>query len=411
MAIIRSIQGKDWVMGMQWLTYDDPMSPADLRAESAELEMPWYSLRENENVFQCGFCEVVADISRPRKLASLAAMLADVRQYPWLGMFELADDVWWYVAIRDHYAIQLGGDVIGTLADVEAAADEHSGFGGWTRVVGTVDTLAELLREAETKRTKRTPVNSFAVSRIDPVPVAIAAGFVAVLGVIGLVGYHFHAQKILEAKRLAFMAQQAQREAKERVPDAQQMLTSTPAPSAWLQACGDGMGVLSYSRYAWIISNTECVGQVVRVTWARGTGATVEHTPPMTVSPDGNSGTQLIPMHLVNSAGVDNSADMETERRALRAWGQAHNVTVTIGATQAISVKQHAGWTTPVTIPMPVSPFLPGSGLDSIPGLRITSAGPNVQTRAANSSTGDSAAADDSAAGAWSLSGVLYARQ
>lgn len=411
MAIIRSIQGKDWVMGMQWLTYDDPMSPADLRAEAAELEMPWYSLRENESVFQCGFCPVVDDIMRPKKLASLAAMLADVRQYPWLGMFELDDDVWWYVAIRDHYAIQLGGDVIGTMAEVEAAADEHSGFGGWTRVVGTADTLAELLQEAAAKRTKRTPVKSFAVSKIDPVPVAIAAGVVAVLGVVGLVGYHFHAQKILDAKRLAFMAAQARREAKERVPDAQQILASTPAPSAWLQACGDGMSKLSYSSYAWTISETDCVGQVVRVTWTRGAGATVAQIPPMTVAPDGNSGTQLIPMRLGNAAGSDNSADIETEKRALQAWGQAHNVTVTIGPSQPISVKQHAGWTTSVTIPMPVSPFVPGSDLDSIPGLRITSAGPNVQVRSGNPSNGDSTAADDSASGSWSLSGVLYARE
>jgi len=406
MAIIRSIQGQDWVLGMEWLTYDDPVTHDDLRSESQDLDSPWYALRANESVFQCGFCPPVADITRPKKLASLAAMLADVRQQPWLGIFELGEDLYWYVAIRDHYAVQLGGDVVGTAEEVEAAAQRHSGFGGWTRESGTVEKLAELLGEAEAKRTKRTLVKSFAVSRVDPVPIAIAAGVVAVLGVVGLVGYHYHAQKILESKRLTYLAEQAKLATKDRVPDAQQMLVRTPPPSVWLRACGEGISSVAYSTYGWTISGTACDASATRISWARGAGATIEHTPPnSTVSEDGNSATRLIPMKLENAAGSDNSADVQTERRALQAWGQTHDVSVSIGAAEAISVKQHAGWTMQVTIPMPASPFLAGSGLDDIPGLRITGVGPNNQVRQANSP------ADAGTSAMWSLSGVLYARQ
>jgi hypothetical protein len=401
MAIICSIQGKDWVLGMEWLTYDDPVSREDLRAESHEMESPWYALRENESVFQCGFCPAIDDIERPKNLASLAAMLADVRQQPWLGVFELDDDLFWYVAIRDHYAIQLGGDVVGTEEEVNAAALKHSGFGGWNREHGTLEKLSQLVSEAQAKRNKRTPVQSFAVSRIDPVPVAIAAGVLAVIGVVGAVGYHLHAHKVLEARLQAAEAEQAKLAARQRVPDADEVLSHTPAPSAWIQACGDGMSSVPYSVDGWTIEETECDSSSIKIKWKRGAGATVANAPAAVISGDGNSTIQSIPMKLAAAAGADNSADVAKETRALLAWGQAHNVVVTIGAPQAISARQKEGWTIPVTIPMPASPFVAGADLDQLPGLRIFGLGPNM--RGTNGANG--------AGGAWSLTGMLYARQ
>jgi len=403
MAIIRSINDQNWVIGMEWLTYDNPVGNDFLRAESLDMESPWYALRTNESVYQCGFCDAIDDIVRPKKLASLAAMLADVRPQPWLGIFELADDLYWYIAIRDHYAIQLGGDVIGTHDQVAAAAEQHSGFGGWTRVTGTMESLAALVSEAEHKKTKRTSVRSFAVSRIDPVPLAVTAGIIGILGAGVLIGYHFHAQNILEAQRLQFMADAAKRAASERVPDVHEVLLSTAEPSTWVQDCGSSMATVAYSDHGWTIAETDCNASTVRIIWERGPGATIANVPPgAVVASDGNSATQSLLMRQSPVRGRDNSADVTTETRSMQTWGQAHNVTVKIGAPQPISMKEKEGWMIPVTIPMPISPFLPGSGLDDIPGLRISPA---------NQTKGGNAGAAGNAGSAWSLSGVLYARQ
>lgn len=400
MAIIRSIEGQEWVMGMQWLTYDEVMSRGNLRAESADLSSPWYALRVNESVFQCGYCPAIDGIARPKKLASLAAMLADVRQQPWLGIFDLGEGLWWYIAIRDHYAVQLGGDVVGTADEIEAAARAHQGFGGWKREEGDFQKLTDLVNEAIAKRTKRTRVHSFAVSRIDPVPVAMTVGAVAVAAAVGLLAYHFHAQRVLEEKRQQFLGAEARKAASERVPDAHAILMHTPAPSQWIQACGNSIKTVGYSQNGWLISETSCSDSMLSVKFERGPGATVADAPIGTISADGNSDVKLIPIAIPAIDGRDNSMDRTSEMRALQAWGQAHGVTVTFGTPAPISTKFKEGWTVPVTIPMPLSPFIPGNGLDELPGLRITSLGPNVQSQ----QTG-------TVVGAWTLKGVLYAGQ
>lgn len=403
MAIIRSIEGKEWVMGLEWETYDHPVPRDELRADAFGMEMPWYSHRVNESVIQCGFCKPIDDIVRPRKLASLAAMLADVRQHPWLGIFELGDGLWWYIAIRDHFAIQVGGDVVGTEDEINEAVQRHSGFGGWHRETGTLETLAALVQEAEAKRTKRTPVKSFAVSRIDPVPVAIAAGVFAVMGAIAAIGYHFHAQKALEAKLRAAAAERKLQIARERVPDAHEILARTPTPSEWIQSCGAAISTVPYSQNGWTIAETDCGVHAATIKLQRGPGATVAGLPAGAVaSADGNTATLSSPLAGVAARGIDTSSDVETEIRAVQAWAQSHNIAVTIGAPAPISPKIKEGWTVPVTIPMPVSPFLVDAGLDGLPGLRLTGLGPSAQSQSTNS--------PKATGGTWTLTGVLYAR-
>jgi hypothetical protein len=239
MAVIASIDGRDWVLGMEWSSYTSVPKRAELigeagEDESGEMETPWYSLRVTDEAIQAGFCAPVGDVVRPKKLASLAAMLADAEQQPWLGVFEIQPDLYWYIAVRDHYAILPGGDVVGTEEEIRRARAEHAGFGGWTFVEGDLAKLTELIGEV---KAKRTPVHSLSVSRIDPVPTAIAVAVAALL-VVGIgFGQHAYKHHKLQLARLELQRRMAHAP-KEYIPTASDFL---PPGAVRYDSLGQGM--------------------------------------------------------------------------------------------------------------------------------------------------------------------------
>lgn len=408
MAVIASIDGRDWVLGMEWSSYTSVPKRAELigeagEDESGEMETPWYSLRVTDEAIQAGFCAPVGDVVRPKKLASLAAMLADAEQQPWLGVFEIQPDLYWYIAVRDHYAILPGGDVVGTEEEIRRARAEHAGFGGWTFVEGDLAKLTELIGEV---KAKRTPVHSLSVSRIDPVPTAIAVAVAALL-VVGIgFGQHAYKHHKLQLARLELQRRMAHAP-KEYIPTASDFLAKSPAPSDWLDACHRALSGMTLSDKGWRVTATACDSNTLSVHWVRGPGATVEATPPgVVVDLAGENGTQSIALSRPGRMGQDNSVDVRTATLAMIAWGQRYDSKVVVGSPMPLSQKAPVGWQIPVTIPMPVSPFEPGNGLDSIPGLRLTGLGPNAGQAGSQSTSGD-----QGAHGAWALTGVLYARQ
>ncbi|BCF95428.1 type 4b pilus protein PilO2 [Paraburkholderia largidicola] len=392
---------------MEWSSYTTVPKRAELLHDAGddgtgEPAAPWYSLRVTDEVMQAGFCAPVGDVVRPRKLASLAAMLADAKPQPWLGKFQIAENLYWYIAVRDEYAILPGGDVVGTDDEIEAALAEHIGYGGWNRVEGDLETLSKLLAG---NKAKRTPVRSLAVSRIDPLPAAIIAVAVAILGGGGLGGVHaYHSwkhHKELEARRRNPTSKPV-----EYIPGAGDYLAKTPAPSDWLQACHEAFATVQPSVNGWLSSAGACDSAGATVRWVRGEGATLDYPPPGVIDDSGEQSTQTIRVVPPSKMGTDNAADVRTERLALIAWGQRYGSMVTVGTAQPLSAKAAVGYSIPVTIPMPISPFEPGHGLDQIPGLRITGIGPNTTQATAHGSSNEPASAS-----AWALTGVLYARQ
>lgn len=405
MAIIASIGGRQWVLGLEWSSYSGTPGRADLMEDagsdaSGDLVHPWYALRVTEEVVQAGFCEPIGDIVRPKRLASLAAMLADAKPQPWLGIYKLDDDLYWYIAVRDEYAVLPGGDVVGNANDIEIALSQHLGYGGWNREEGDLDDLSELLKGIKGKRTS---VRSLAVSRLDPVPTAIAAAVILALGIGGIVGHHLYEvhkrNERLEALRLHKPIAVA-----EHIETAADYLRKSPLPSAWLAVCHQALATVVPSRNGWAPITTGCDTTGVTVRWTRGVGATIALPPPGELDETGDTSTQLIPIgHAEN--GPDNGADIRTERLALIAWGQRYGSPVKIDAASPISTKAAVGVKIPVTIPLPVSPFVPGNGLDQIPGLRLTGAAPASNPQASANS------AIPAGVTTWIISGVLYAHQ
>lgn len=397
MSVIAEIGGKKWALGMHWRSYGVVPGRSDLLDDAAELDAPWYVLRNSEAVIQAGYCAPVADIKRPRKLASLAATLAEVREQPWLGRFEIAPELYWFIAVRDNFGILPNGDVIGTFDEVEAARSEVNAFGGWTTVEGDLSTLEGLLAEAESERPrkKRLPVHSLAVSRIDPVPTAIVGAIVLLLGGAVAVAHHFHVQDQLEHKRKAIAAR-LKETAKPPVPTAQQRLQRTPTPTSWLSTCFAGLSAMPESDHGWMLVERGCTSDGTVGKWVRGPGAGVSEGPAGQRDLAGESITSATPFASRPANGTDAAPDRETGRYALLTWSQRYEIPTRFDAPQRLSPDAPAGWATNVEIRMPVSPFSTDHGLDNIPGLRIT----QLTLSPATSGSGVQ----------WTIQGVMYAR-
>lgn len=405
MAIIASIGGRQWVLGLEWSSYSGIPDRAELMKDAGtddigELQQPWYALRVTEEVMQAGFCEPIGDIVRPKRLASLAAMLADAKPQPWLGVYQIAEDLYWYIAVRDEYAVLPGGDVVGNADDISNALAQHLGYGGWNRDEGDLDDLNELLRSV---KAKRTPIRSLAVSRLDPVPTAIAVAVVLSLSIGGLVAHHEYQE---HERRARLEAARLKRPAKavEHVVTASDYLAQSPMPSAWLEGCHQALNTVPPSRHGWLPQAAGCDVGAVNVRWTRGVGATIDLPPPGQLDDTGEASAQTIPFK-ARPDGIDNGADLRTERLALIAWAQRYGSAVTIGAAAPISASAAAGFKVPVTIPLPVSPFVPGNGFDQLPGLRLTGVAPTQNQQTQQSSQAAKGVTT------WAVTGVLYAHQ
>lgn len=395
MARIVTINGRQWLAGMSWCSFEDSPGKDELREDARRLHSDWYAVRIAESVIQAGFCEPIEGLKRPSKLYSLAAMLADSREQPWLGIFKIEEGLWWYVAVRDHHAILPDGDVIGGESEVNAARNRHSGYTDWKYVEGDIDLLAEFMSEIDEKPT---PVKSLTTANVSAVPIIASAAIL--LALVGG-GYTWWHQKQIneERERAAAMAKMREQLAANKAPivAAPSPLLTTAAPNAWRDACAQIILKLPISRYGWALGDVICNQTSVTANWLRLDGATVAQRPDGDLSADGDKIVQTIQFVGLEQKGADNATDLQNAQLAMRAWAQAVNIRLTM--SQNVPPKALPGAAdnaapaplaqTPQSIvkfDSPISPF----SLDyrSIPGLRLTSI--------------------KSSASGWSVEGVLY---
>ncbi len=399
MARIVEIAGRQWVAGMSWRSFEDTPNKDDIREDADSLKSDWYAVRISESAIQAGFCAPITGIKRPAKLYSLAAMLADSREQPWLGIFKVGDGLWWYIAVRDHHAILPDGDVIGGEEEIHAARDRHSGYTDWKYIEGELDMLAEFMGEIDEKPT---PVKSLTASNIPVVPLVAAVTTISLLAG-GALWWHYR-QVAEERERAIAMAKMREQLAAQKPPvviPPSPLLTS-PAPNHWLAACRQVITHLPISRFGWLIQDTGCNQTSVVITWIRQDGATVAQRPAGDVSADGDKIIETIAMPDLVQKGDDNAVALESAKLTMRAWAQRAGIPLTLSAPPApvvlpgASAADASKTNLPPPIPQsaihfdtPVAPF--AFDLSAIPGLRLTS----LKT----TQTG------------WSVEGTLYGRR
>lgn len=392
-AQVIQIGKRRWLAGMDWRTYADMPSREDLKQDAEQTNSTWVALRTGEHSIQGGFCPSLEDVSlghlngRINGLYSLAAMLADSRQQPWLGTFKIADNLWWYIAVRDGHAIIPKGDVLGDKDAIAAARDEHSGLTDWNYINGNLEELEALIDEVLSKESP-TPVKSMVVNWKLRNAMA-AAGLLTVAAIGGGVFYW----KDQAEKKHAVEVARIRAEALQNIapPVLATNATNYPLTNQLLAHCAGAVNQ-EISKQGWEIEKVSCDTSEAKVIWKRRDGATIEHRPEGVLTDDGMTVIQVVSLGLEQSSKDDRIAIADA-RRKLLAWAQAGNITLGEDTPQAQALPGSEANVAPVspekgvTIGIGFSPF--DLDMNVLPGLRIHEIESKDQ-------------------GQWTLKGVLY---
>lgn len=375
---------REYLAGMLWQTHEKKPSQAELR-ETAATEGKWVVVRRGMATIQSGYCHPVAQRS-PKGLVSLAAMIADNKPEPWLGVFDLGDGRYWCIAVRENNSILLKGDFVGTYDEVEAVREQVAAIGDWTYVSGTLEDIANLLTASA--RTRPALVrDAYANPMTGP---AIKLGIVAAAIGGGLWVWHRHEahERLLRALALArqraVLAALASQRSTVLLPWAK-----LPKPSVFLAACGRVIDPLPVSQDGWALSKMTCVIRGEQVTaltlWSAGAGSTPAHMPAGTLSYNGQT-IDGSPMTTSVPASDDNHIDHpQAALRALYAAAEPLGIKIQISQSQtaaalpgaaAVNVAHAGPWRTLHVILRASTPVLETSGVggtfDEVPGFRLT---------------------------------------
>lgn len=350
--------GKDWIVGLSWRSFSERPSLRERREDARSLGADWVALRETQDVAQAGFCKAVAG----RKLGrvySLADAVAEEYKQPWLGVFKLKDNLWWYVAVRDGQAILPEGDVVGDYATILEVRRRHEAYGDWNVHDGTIDDLLPILELVS---------KSSAVSRVksvEPPPIwkgLLPVAFASSVVLVGALIYVNHQHQVHKAAREAFVAVIKARE---------QMvspLVKTPPPNEWLAACMLVLEPQKLAENGWLADKVSCTGKIVVIHWLRIGNATVLSRPQGDLSSDGNMVLQQKAMEGL-PPGDNTMVNYIKADEEIFALLQPIDVQANIGKATRFSTD--AFFTQDVQFTLPISPL--NINFDQVTGLRITS--------------------------------------
>lgn len=414
-SAIITLNGRRWLLGMTWQTYEALLDHQELLDEAESLKADWVAQRSGDEVVQTGYCEAVTD-GWPNKLYSMAALLADSYKVPWAGAFDLGDGRWWYIAVRDNYTIMPDGDVVGSQEDIFRARQEHASIEDFNHVDGVRGDLEKLIRESQGRRT---PIESVSASRFTAKQTIAAA--VALLVVVAAIGgylyWKHHETARLNAERIAMqranllkahLAQQPQS------PDLATVLRARPDPLVWLAACQHAIYSVPPWNMGWQLAGHDCMEGQLKILWRRRLSATIAYRPQGALSPDGNGVTGMIPLPLAGAQGTTMALPIADARERLILWGQLHDIVIKIDGdpnaqakAQQSALSKLPGQAPPpiikqysISFVAPVAPF--ALDFTGLVGLRLT----ELKHVPANADPNSQQVRD----AAWQFTGVLYGR-
>lgn len=414
-----------WFLGLRWDAFDTPPTFSDIKAEAQLLAANHYALRISDLAVQVGYCSIEQDQPRQKgsKAYSLAARLANAVAEPWFGIFDLGDNQFWYIAVRDGFSILPDGDIVGTIEQIEHARDAHAGFNDWKSLEGNLDTLNELLGNIGTRENS----GELAKAKLVPVVPIKSQGTIyrksllfslATAAIIGLTYYAWHLHE-LEASRKMAAAQEA---AKARALASQTLAPlMKPTANQWLSACQGQLFLAPLSKFAWQLSRASCTESAAQLTWKLAAGATVGMRPEGVLNTDGTLISQSINLIFDEAAKVSaqnpiTPGALAENLLALRQIAQSSGLSLELVAsngpsnnlpgqiaqlpdqlsTQASQVLNSAGIAVnkplqkqSFSITSSVAPF--AIDFSSVPGMRVSSLNTNL--------------ADSSG---WKLEGTIY---
>ncbi|RWA55693.1 hypothetical protein AU476_06160 [Cupriavidus sp. UYMSc13B] len=400
MAQLLSLPGVKgtYAVGLAWRHEDAIPKAKALRELAAERGQWGIVYTTSAGAVQAGFCDPIDGVQSPRGVKALAAVVADAHPQPWMGIFDLGNDLYWLLAVRDGNEVIPDGDLVGTLEQVHSARDRHLPLGDWNERAGALDDLASIANV-----TAKQPV----LRDLKGQPWALWGGLAGGLAAILAVGavWYWHTQQV-EAERQARLAAARAREAALRQRQQVVVLpwTLLPAASSALAACEQAWKDQALGRTGWILSSWKCAvssdGASIVVNWTRK-GGTAAEAPGTATNRD-----SALTQHALPKPDMGQPALATTERPAeIAAWTMAQTYAVPLQLMEEPGPKPIPGssdgnpppppsWVAKTAIFDMVAPpwrVVDAQGLDMVPGLRLTEVTFNAATMV------------------WSTAGKLYA--
>ncbi|MFX1767957.1 type 4b pilus protein PilO2 [Paraburkholderia sp. A1RI-2L] len=384
-----------FAVGMTWRHEDAIPKEKQLRALSAE-EGQWGIVRTTSTgAIQVAFCEPVSGM-RAHNLKSLAAVVADHHPQPWMGLYKLADDRYWYIAVRDGQAVIPGGDRIGTFQEMARVRDAHvSAHGEWKEIEGTAADLAEMAQMTPSAKPLR-DMQSSALALY--AKVGLGTFLIGGLGLASFLAYqHFSDETNGNTGALNTSRPQAQ------TVNVQPPWLHAPMPSAVFENCHHAWSRQDLARKGWTLTGWTCTSASnavsIATTWGRSGGLAVDA--PGILSTDGESSTDTTTEPATYGAPSPQTTLEPAARRIIWSLAQSLGLTLNLSAqTPTAATLPGAAQQVPqvpwITIPAKFTSVAPPwsespSAFDAADGLRISSV------------------AWDSTSRVWALGGTLYA--
>jgi hypothetical protein len=383
---IIELAGRKWMIGMRWSSKEDPQTIKEIKSAGARIEYAPERFgaqtavqRVTDEVIQIGYGMPIDGLNT-RGVRSLAASIADGVKQPWMGTYQIADDLFWYIAVRDGFAILPESDVVGTAEEILAAKACHRNQTYHQEKEGNLSDLEQLIEEVAT--------NSPRLIRLDrnrtPLYASAALAIVAMIG-----GYHFY-QAHLQREARMMVLEQRQHEAIEEqriINSLRQLrpspLLSIPSPDEVALSCTTILQAMPYAEDGWLLTAASCDTKDLAIRWDRAPGATLSATPQGEVSSDGENVVSTIPLQLPAS-GPDTAIGINVAVTDFRAMMQGANIKNTVLVSdppaQVINIDQLElpGAKLPPPPPPPQAHVqftwpanLVGDDWDRLPGFRI----------------------------------------
>lgn len=356
-AHIIKAAGQDWVIGLVWRSFADYPSARERREDAQALGADSFTLRQTADLTQAGFCAALTS-RKSGKIYSLASAIAEEYRQPWCGIFNLGNDIWWYIAVRDGQAILPDGDIAGDYETVLKARESHASYGDWQMHDGTLEDLRPVLEIAK-KTHKRSALKSVETPPLWRTLAPLVLAVIVLVGGLWLYRDYRHSQQMAQQRHMRAFIRAHRRELS--------VLATTPAPDTWLAACAAVIKPLDISENGWLADRVTCANHDVTIIWERRAGALVSKRPPGNLSSDGNQVVQVQPLNDLPK-GPDEPRNYLAADEALYDLLQPIGVQAVIGNlirnADGINMKQSVHFT------LPVSPF--DVDFNKVPGLRLT---------------------------------------
>lgn len=370
---IVNINNTPWLLGLSWRSFEEVPTRSDIKADAVQLEAVWYATRIGKSAIQCGFGNPPPESPTYAKgLYSLAALLADTEPQPWRGVFQLEENIWWYIAVRDGLAILPDGDQVGGQDMLFAAREKHASYGDWHEIEGNILNLSERIAA---QKGKRTYVRSLKGARITTGQVVVLA-MLLVFSVVGYRWWQHRAQTVLK-ERLAAIALLKSSMAAQQNLARSSPLFATPDAERWLWACKTIIDATPLSvKGGWTLSGAVCISNAVNLVWKRKWSATVAVRPDGVLSDnDTVAGAIRLP---VLPDGRSETLDLTQAKIRLMASLQKTGIDLQTTSSPAVlalpgQVSAPAAAVTQASLPFSFDTLIPVFDLDlDVPGLRLS---------------------------------------